>query len=463
MYKKLFAFCGLFAILSQNLNANWEYVIDIPKVLSPDFQEEAYKIVSRYRFPTILNPEIQAELPQTDLDDIVADEPRYISRRLKAINDGIEVHPIPKSLYQLLAFKMIVDDIEDKSKPSASNSDGEVFTRDNPEYLGRKYILRLNDFILPLEDGSTQRTVTEACQLFTEHQTTQSLYWNLNGTILGYVATQHLTLDNIRDLTCSVLIALRKTFQKKELQPRFSVKTSFTDFWNDLNHGESLIDCLLYCAFSIFTGGNYVENDSLHSALYSHEWVDKNAALGGVAFIHLLASQNASIMELIEECVMNEAEDPRYVLYRGAPSRFDSELATKFHISFSDGLFGGVINDLNSGNALEWSLKRRLGPFIMNGSKLWKISLDRRRLLNGEFPVFIPPAISLLATFGSEEFHHPKTKILQLMPDKGYNGFDDSSNGMENSNGASIAVSPTLIPEYFSENKITIDFSNFGR
>ena len=60
-------------------------------------------------------------------------------------------------------------------------------------------------------------------------------------------------------------------------------------------------------------------------------------------------------------------------------------------------------------------------------NKLWKLGLDRKKLLEKEYPIFIPPAFHLLSAAGKGELFHIRTKVVQGVYGEGLNKISEGS------------------------------------
>jgi hypothetical protein len=117
--------------------------------------------------------------------------------------------------------------------------------------------------------------------------------------------------------------------------------------------------------------------------------------------------------ETVADLVVKEAETPEdsYRIYRGEWRKGGDRNPKKFY-SFSDGMFGGIIRDRDSGMAFN---------HVLSQSHMKIIDLPKEKLLNVKtYPdgteesglaIHIPPVISMGAASGGGEFHHPRTKI----------------------------------------------------
>ena len=69
----------------------------------------------------------------------------------------------------------------------------------------------------------------------------------------------------------------------------------------------------------------------------------------------------------------------------------------------SDGLFSGYIFDAGASSYV----------YSSHPNKLYKLELDREKLLKNEYPIFIPPAFHLLSAAGNGELFHARTQVVQ--------------------------------------------------
>ncbi len=100
--------------------------------------------------------------------------------------------------------------------------------------------------------------------------------------------------------------------------------------------------------------------------------------------------------------ITSENSASEYVICRGGGCKLIPEIAHTLTVCYSDGLGSGLAYDEGA------------SAFVISGaSKLWYLKLDRLKLLNGLYPIFIPPAQHLLSACGRGETFHIRSKVIQ--------------------------------------------------
>ena len=119
--------------------------------------------------------------------------------------------------------------------------------------------------------------------------------------------------------------------------------------------------------------------------------------------------------EIVIDQIIDEFRAPKgtYRIHRGEKPRKDIAQGrlSNLCLSFSDGLFGGIVGDYQTGMAF--------AHFIKNKHAIC-IDLSKIDLLLNRLPLFPPPVISLGAALGNGEGHHVRTKKIEKAEDCGH-------------------------------------------
>ena len=346
-------------IITGTTNAS-EYII---KDYHKDNKEKIYEIVSKYRFPSILNPSIQQEFatkyPKLDLIQTFETkdtEYKFIQNEIKNINKQAQVYAIPKSLYQLIVYDYFAtiefdDDIHTLTTIKLLSDAQAKIGNIREKFDLKKYA-----------NENAEYGITKACKSFMKGKDIQEFFW--------YVNDYTLLLDNFG--SCN--------FEKITLE---------------------LLD-------------NYKNDRLLDETTITQQQGLKASYKLDTARIEILKGKNniarKELRAFITNCILSEHKNPNYIVYRGGFEQPNSEIALRKLICFSDGLFSGYVFDAGA------------SAFVLsaNPNKLWKLELNRRKLLNGELPIFIPPAQHLLSAAGNGELFHVRTKVVQGVISKDY-------------------------------------------
>ena len=100
---KKFIRCLALSVAVANVHS-YEYVVN-------GESEEAYEIISKYKFPSILDMDRQNEFkkryPNCDIIETFStkqSESQFIKRAINAVNQDAQIFAVTKSLYQLIAY-----------------------------------------------------------------------------------------------------------------------------------------------------------------------------------------------------------------------------------------------------------------------------------------------------------------------------------------------------------------------
>ena len=150
------------------------------------------------------------------------------------------------------------------------------------------------------------------------------------------------------------------------------------------------------------------------------------------------------LKQYVINCIVSEANNPNYVIYRGGSAAPNIEITYRQPACFSDGLFSG------------WMLDAGASAFELSGgiNKLWKLGMDRKKLLKKEYPIFIPPAFHLLSAAGTGELFHIRTKVVQTVKntDDTVYEYELSITGLDCIDPIVAGYKINQTPEYFTTN-----------
>ncbi len=332
-------------------------------------------IVSKYRFPSILSPFIQKEFenkyPNLDLMETFKtkeSEHQFIQNAVQKIDPKAKVYTITKSLYQFIVYNYFAETIDYPEKDSLQTLFSQCY-----EYK-RKF--ELCDYAKANEEWS----LTKACNNFMQNKDIRDIFWKVN----DYANDLYIKCDwKIETIVEKLLNAytIDEQLDADGTVIRKEPKRLF-DWWNtnqqsgknksDISHIETLL------------GTNW---DGRTPTGWNEE-------------------KRLQLKNYIKNIIVSEAENPKYVLYHaGKFDKPDPEMANRMSICFSDGLGSGYIFDAGA------------SAFVLSGgvNKLYRLELERTKLLAGQYPIFIPPAQHLLSGAGNGELFHVRTKLIQAI------------------------------------------------
>lgn len=153
-------------------------------------------------------------------------------------------------------------------------------------------------------------------------------------------------------------------------------------------------------------------------------------------------SKRLQLKNYVKNMIISETKNPKYVLYHGGNlDNIDPQRASRQTICFSDGLGSGYIFDPGA------------SAFVLSGgvNKLYRLELDRKILLKGEYPVFIPPAHHLLSGAGNRELFHVRTKVIQAVISSKTNSIDNFALSIQSAiEPITYGYQSNQTPEYFT-------------
>jgi len=337
--------------------------------LNDKYKKEVYNDILSFSIPTLTTESVKLRFKNKYKDyDLLKTfgtkgaEYDFKKQEINKIDKNARLWGIPKSLYQLIVydyFAIIVD------KP-LGNTYGklkkqfqvEEYTEDNEEY-----------------------GITKACDRLIKDKEIQDIFWEVNDH-----ATQ--LYEQFAGDLAKITNYLLENFGSKINQ-----------------NGAQSVRPLDMC--NILMGYNNARMNTLVGLTGNDQdistWKTPN-------------DYNEEKRKKLKNCVTNlilsENSNPDYVIYRGDCYRGNSkqlnpEIAYRKSLCFSDGLFSGFIFDPGA-SAFAISDKR-------SNFKLYVLALNRIKLLNGEYPIFIPPINPLASAAGNGELFHPRTQVVQAV------------------------------------------------
>ena len=357
------------ALIITNATYASEYIVSN---YNDNNREQIYEVVSKYRFPSILSKFIQKEFkekyPKLDLEKTFGTkeaEYNFILDAVKNIDSKAKVFAIPKSLYQFMVYDYFAETI-----PTPETCTAKTLFKNINEQKDRFDLL---EYAKEDEEWG----LTKACSRFMADEKIKNIFWKVNDYAKDlYMKNEGKTKQIINEL-----------FEAYKVDDESKSAERLLDEYN-LNAQEGI------------------------SAQIKAE-MSRLEILLGVGFLgkELVSWDKEKRQELkryITNCIESEKNTEDYVLYHGGMlENLNYETVNRQCICLSDGLFSGWIFDPGA-NAFALS----------NGSrKLYKLGLDRVKLLLGGYPIFIPTASHLLSAGGRGEFFHGRTDVVDAVMD----------------------------------------------
>ncbi|MDR1031715.1 MAG: hypothetical protein LBL30_01155 [Holosporales bacterium] len=328
--------------------------------ISPEQRESIYKDTVTFWPPSSTNP-CNPALSQQEQDGLSQDGLNFISTRIKEKADDVAIFLIPKSLYQLF----VMEELNHDFLISASNSD--------IRGVARKFTRKIESSSFALQEKLTieddgRETISAEYRKYVLKQPVKEAFWGVNDFAVNFIEKLKIdvlnpTSDQMSDII-NVLLKCTKT--SADLLYKTKIPTSMKEI------------------------------DSL-TVLYGAKLVE-------LFFKPLIDGRTDSIQRLITYCVSREynfiEDTPKTTVYRGGGFPDDVRHNAR---SLSDGLFGGMIRDGETGCAFTYALQTGV---------LYCADIELSWLTDPECPIFIPALHSLGAAYGYFELHHPRIKLL---------------------------------------------------
>ena len=335
---------------------------------------KVYQAIVDNSFVTQLDPTRSSRLSATDKNEIINDESGFLRKKIKSIDSSANVAFIPKSLYQLFIENYCFDDLNLAEK----NLD----IKDEEEFL--LYVLRsdwgFSSRNRPLGFGfntETPESISDFCNNYMNKENVKSYFWKINNSIIpffdGISAEQVSDSKNLKKIT-------------KRLFDNISPKAKII-FDRTLGH--------FYRHWLMsYTGGLLTKVDTE----------------GTVMEVDL----ENDLVKTIVDLVVEEGKTPEniYRIYRGEEASGQPDRNSTTSYSFSDGMFGGIVRDFESGMAFNHAIsKKHMRIVDLPKEELLNVEANSNGVETSGLSVLIPPIFSMGAALGAGEFHHVRTKI----------------------------------------------------
>lgn len=345
-----------------------------------------YNAIVENSFVTQLDSKRAAKLSEEDKKEIINDESGFLKNKIQSADPSAKVAFIPKSLYQLFVWNYYLNDIVSQTRNSQMNQ-GQIFRLIvcNPVWgnISAEAKIGFGDVY------KTPENISDFCGNYMENEDVKRYFWEINNSIIpffrGISAEQVDNLEDLGNITNELFENISPNAKKVP----------------DLVKG-------------FFTGHRLL--------IYAKDLVKKD------------------FVKAVTDLIVEESKTPEssYRIYRGESST-DSDRDPGVSYSFSDGMFGGIIRDWDSGMAFNYSLSKLHMKIVdLPKENLLNIKENFDGIETSGLSIHIPPVISMGAALGAGEFHHVRTKVMvdpakkdiELSSDQGVNiGGDASAKG----------------------------------
>ncbi|GHU28747.1 hypothetical protein FACS1894152_6730 [Bacilli bacterium] len=353
------SYIGSYTTMADNksgTNSEYVYFDGAFPLTDKEIQSDIYNnIASVYRFPMNTNPLNADRISRNDRKELYNRELGFISDKIRTKYPSVHILPIPKSLYQLFVLAELIDGIEAKAEETRVNGidwsthEGGIFSDitfgDETIHIGKGKLISVND----------------ACNKYLYMESVQDLSWNVNQRIATSIGDTRLDENKLRNVGSDLLDNLRTKLSSKNI----------LDLWKN----------------------SYLHWGSRMS-LFSKNLIDDETTVFEQTKQHVIEFLSKEFKTTEDESLRGTSR-----IYRGGATP-NAESIGKVATSFSDGWFGGIINDPHTGMAFDYVLKLKRLSFY---------DVDKEDMHG----VHIPPLSSLGATLGTGEFHHPRLKVLR--------------------------------------------------
>ena len=406
------------AITNFSVQASDTYVLkNVPS--GDEDKQRIYEVLSKYTFPNILNPTNQQKFKDKYKSKAIIDtyktkstEFAFVTQALKDIAPSIEIIPMTKSLYELIAYTYLVENnkLSIKGKEIMYNGKKQkpITTTFNPEYAFNE------------DTKDDEKTITAGCANLA--QMLKNTFWLVNDYAQQYIDKEDaldtlLKKFNKREIdqkiheaqgAHSLLIAALQQdpnyqygcspeLDKSSDEYKQMIKTARDELGEKWNN--------LYCrrAALLIVNDKFNDYNKTHKAKNKHYETQKQ-----------LSDAATMAYKFITNMINYEKASDKYILYRSGDDLPDYATHISRTICYSDGLFAGMLDDGGCALDISWSKRMQNAD---GKSYLQRVELDRTELLEGKVPVFIPPMPPLGATVGIGEVHHVRSKVL-VVPEK---------------------------------------------
>lgn len=404
---------------NRTTHANVVPVIKNADELSDNDKEKIYDVIAHYSFVTLLNPnnafgseeqkaknnepvyqttisgiKINSATGTPDLSDeeknlLINDEERFLTQKIKEVCKDATLEFIPKSLYQLSIYYTNLNGIlaaynmgkEENEEYLLAELTIKLLTRSESKLsVSKKSMYENNkDLIFQIDQTDAVHSWPQASRTYNTSKVVQKHFWALN------------------QKTAEILLQAYKLF-KATYTSVDKLKTTIGIIFEKIS---STIERLKE------------NSNTFNDCCGIFEYYNDNPE---------------SCREFIKEMIVSEYTAPNniYRIYRGElPDKCFIEMENKkkykHSVSFSDGMFGGIISDYRSGSAYTFCMRTQ--------HTLTYIDIPKKHLMDDPQKqyFFIPPVLSIGATTGVGEFHHIRGKLakgLTLSKNEKIEGFD---------------------------------------
>lgn len=329
-------------------------MVPILKGVHDSQQHDVYSTILCNSFPTILLPEYKARLLEVERKQLLTDPNEFLTARIQKVCSDAEITYIPKSLYQLFVYYTMLKELTESTDRTKTFNIWCSDTTEYPNAIGAGDYKMFDDLFLRF-------------QRYNENTDVQNAFWKINGIIHDALVTKKenvaLIVDNLVDDTLAFYKQLRGIKLPYSLPPV------------PLDKYRKMIADLIIAELTAPKGTYRIYRGESQFMIASGETV----------------------------MLTKEMQPPP----RGITERTQIAQGRSYNIcySFSDGLFAGIARDFESGSAF--------GKAILNDNVIC-VDLPLTCLFNESCPIFIPPIHLIGAVLGEGEFHHLRTRKIEV-------------------------------------------------
>ncbi len=343
---------------SQHVQA-YEYIVESADQIDDKIKSRIYDIVTNFRFPSILDKEIQAKVktmyPSLNMEKTFGtkeEEYKFLQSEVQRLASRIKVTAIPKSLWQFIAYDYFASeefdiDMNELKTFAELEKAMKPITEMRQKFKIEQYAKKGEEYGL-----------TKAYHRFTEDKNVKEIFWKVNEW------AEAIWDINDKNITKTMEFLLNQYKDSQRLLDE-TAKTSQKVISAIYNLNKTRIEVLT---------GN-----------------DEKA--------------RQALIQYTTNYILSEDKNPNYTVCRGSLRKPDPDTAIREAICFGDGLGSGYIFDEGA------------NPYIISNApnELWILELDRTKLLYDKYPIHIPTAPHLLSALGNGELFHVRTKVVQVV------------------------------------------------
>ena len=335
------------------ISQNSEYFV---KNVQKKNQDKVYEIISKFRFPSILNKNLQEEFkkkfPKRDLLDTfqtAESELEFLNEEIKKIEPEAEVFSITKSLYEMIAGYYV------GTKVQYDRKSWQFEVNENEKYSLREL------FLLENYANKADNSITKGYENHMKDARIKYIFWTINEFI-----SQNFTVTDVANTFENTLRLIKEN------------QCIFGDILN--TNIQVMLDTNIKC--------DDIKIDDI---------------------------QKDKFINFVKNIICCENNAQGYVLYHAYSTNEWSpncNIAYESTMSLSNGIFSGIFDA--TGSAINIVIQKTDNMAKTDISHLIQMQLSRRCLLENAYPIFIPCEHAVLAAFGTGEIHHPRTKISKI-------------------------------------------------